>query len=202
MKKMKLSTKIFAGFSVLLIMLVIVGGIGYIKIGSVKDVVADLTGVHMPLVDVVNAIDSAATGQELAATQYALHKDEEFLTVYNDLNKAIDEALANMHTVVKGDEDLVEKGWLTDCETIAETHDVFVAACDKLIEAIRTDQPIDVWDPLADKVLVDGITRRLHDKAISAADVIFYPDALFAVREPLDMCAAEWNPQIVAYIAR
>ncbi len=142
-KNMKLSMKLSGGFGLVLIALIVVGGIGFLKIGGVQTVVSDLSETHMPLIDAVTEIDVTATEQELAVTQYALHGDEEFLTKYSELDKTVDEAIAKAKNLVEADQDLVDQGWVQTIEVIAEAHDVFAASCAALIKAIKDNKAKD-----------------------------------------------------------
>jgi len=151
-KKMKLSSKLATGFGIVLIALIIVGATGFLKITGVQTVVTDLSGTHMPLLNVVAAIDVSATEQELAATQYALHRDEEILPKFEELDKEVDEKFEQVKAMVQADQELVDEGWLEPIEKMAVQHDVFVKSCQALIEAIKADRPKEVWDPLADDV--------------------------------------------------
>ena len=90
-KSMKLSMKLALGFGLVLVALVVVGTIGFVKITGVQIVVADLSETHIPLLKVVSEIDVSAAEQELAATQYALHKDEEFLAKFDEIDKLVDQ---------------------------------------------------------------------------------------------------------------
>ena len=181
-KNMGLSAKLAAGFAVILILLLVVGGIGFLRISSVQLVVADLSGTHMPLIDSVTEIDASATAQHLAVNQFAIHQEEEFLAEYHELDKAVDAALAEAEGLVQADEDLVTKGWLSVINEIAETHDIFVGSCGKLIEAIEAGKSIEEWDPIADEVMenygavmsnIDGFLEtndQESDKVAAEAD--------------------------------
>ena len=152
-KKMKLSMKLVLGFGVVLTALVIVGSTGFIKITGVQTVVEDLSETHVPLLNVVSEIDVSATEQELAATQYALHKDEEFLTRFDEIDKLVDQKFEETKALVTADQELVDEGWLDPIEKMAVEHDVFVKSCRQLIEAIKANKHIEEWDPIADDVI-------------------------------------------------
>ena len=161
-RQMKLSMKLALGFSVVLAALVIVGSTGFIKITGVQTVVADLSETHVPLMHVVSEIDVAATEQELAATQYALHKEEEFITKFDEIDKLVDMKFEEVKAVVKADQDLVDKGWLDPIEKMEVQHDVFVKSCRALIEAIKANKPKDVWDTIADDVAKQSEALMVH----------------------------------------
>ena len=152
MKNMKLATKLAGGFGIILIALIIVGTTGFVKITGVQTVVSDLSDTHIPLLNVVSTIDVSATEQELAATQYAIHKDEEFILKFKEFDKLVDNKFEEVKALVMGDQELVDEGWLEPIEKMAVQHDVFVKSCNALIEAIKGDKPKVVWDPLADDV--------------------------------------------------
>lgn len=162
MKNLKLSTKLTGGFGLMLIALCIVGLSGIINISSVQTVVADLSEVHIPLLNVITTIDVSATEQELAATQYALHKDEEFLPKFEELDRLVDQKFEEIETLVRADQELVDEGWLKPVEKMAMQHDVFVRASRRLIEAIKADKPVEQWDPIADEVAMQSEALMVH----------------------------------------
>jgi len=151
-KNMKLSTRVTGGFGVVLVALTIVGAIGFIGIVGVQTVVGDLSGTHIPLVDVVSTIDVSATEQALAVTQFALHRDDKFLPEFEKMDKLLDEKFEEARALVQGDQELVDEGWLGSVVKMAVQHNVFVKSCNALIDAIKADKPFAEWDPIADDV--------------------------------------------------
>jgi CHASE3 domain sensor protein len=108
----KISTKLAGGFALLIVALTIVGGIGFFKISDVQQIVADVSDIHIPLLELTSEIDVLATEQELAATQYALHKDGIFLTKFDALDKQVDRKFAQVKEFISADRELVDEGWL------------------------------------------------------------------------------------------
>jgi methyl-accepting chemotaxis protein len=161
-KNMKLSMKLSGGFGLVLIALIIVGAIGFFRISSIQTIVADLSETHIPLLKVISAIDVAATEQELAATQYALHKDAEFLPKFEEMDRLVDTKFLEAKELVKGDQELVDEGWLEFLEKMTVQHDVFVKACNALINAIKADKPFEEWDPLADEAAKQSVALMVH----------------------------------------
>ncbi|MFC2140273.1 methyl-accepting chemotaxis protein [Candidatus Auribacterota bacterium] len=149
-KNIKFAMKLALGFGLVLTALTIVGTTAYVKISGVEAVVLDLAEVHIPLFHAATTIDVSATAQELAVNKYVIHKEEEFLSDYNELDEAVDKAIEEANTLIKSDAELT--AWLKNVDEIAELHDVFVVSCNNLIEAVKADKPKEVWDPLADKV--------------------------------------------------
>ena len=161
-KKMGLSMKLGIGFGMVLVALMIVGTTGFIKLNSMRMVVADLSDTHVPLLKVVSEIDVSATEQELAVTQYALHKEEAFLSNFDDLDQFMDRKLEEVKTLVMADQELVDEGWLAPVEKMAAQHDVFVGACRRLIAAVRAHKPFEHWDPIADEVAKESAALMVH----------------------------------------
>ncbi len=122
-KKMKLSMKLALGFGLVLVALAIVGSTGFIKITGVQTVVADLSETHVPLLHVVSEIDVSATEQELAATQYALHKDEEFLTKFDEIDKLVDQKFEETKALVTADQDLVDEDFSRNYNKLSNVTD-------------------------------------------------------------------------------
>lgn len=158
LKDMKLSTKLIAGFGTLIVALIVVGGYALFKLDTMDQVVMDLDGTHVPLTEYVNAINADMSDQELAVSQHALHGDEKYVTQYQDLKKEIDDDISNAEKVVKGDEDLLAQGWLDQLESIAKVHNVFMASCEKYIQAIEAGKDKSVLRPMADAVSKDSKT--------------------------------------------
>jgi methyl-accepting chemotaxis protein len=161
-QNIKLSFKLFGGFGLVLIALVIVGAIGFIRISSVQKVVADLSGTHLPLLKVISSIDAAAVEQELVVTRYALHKDATLLSRFEELDQMVDDGFTKAGELMKGDPELVQKGWLESVEKMANQHDIFVRADRTLIEAVKADKPLEVLDPLADEVAKQASALMAH----------------------------------------
>ena len=162
-KGTKISTKLGGGFSVLIVALIVVGGIGFIQISDVQKIVADVSSTHVPLLELTSEIDVLATEQELAATQYALHKDAEFLTKFDELDEQVDQKFAQAKQFVSADQELVDEGWLEPIGKMAEQHDVFVKVCRHLLDAIKAGKPAEDWEPIADEMVVqsEGLMRHI-----------------------------------------
>ena len=170
-KNMGLSMKLAIGFGLIVVGLVVVGGIGFLRITSVETVVADLSDTHMPLIDAVTTIDVAATGQELAVTQYALHKEEEFLAKFDELDAEVDKALGDARALIEADQDLVDKGWKQTIDALGASHDkLLVTTSRKLIEAVRSGQPQEVWDPITDEVAAGAAALMVDIDAFLATN--------------------------------
>lgn len=151
LKGAKISTKLAGGFALIIVALIVVGSIGFIKISAVQLIVADVAGTHIPLLKLTAEIDVLATEQELAATQYALHKETQFITQFDELDAQVDQKFAEAKELVAADQELVDEGWLEPIDAMAAEHDVFVKAGRRLINAIKTGAPPEEWDPLADE---------------------------------------------------
>ncbi len=162
LKRLRLSMKIAGGFGIVLIALIAVGGIGFTMITGVQNAVSDLTETHIPLLQVISEIDVSATEQELAVTQYALHKDAEFVNKFEKFDKLIDEKFEELKVIVKADQDLVAKGWLDPVEKMEVQHDVFGKACNALSAAVKAGKPFEEWDALADEVANQSAALMTH----------------------------------------
>jgi methyl-accepting chemotaxis protein len=179
-KNMRLSLKLAVGFGLVIVALIVVGATGYFKISGVQTVVADLSGTHIPLIKVAFEIDTLATEQELAATQYAIHKEEAFLAKFDDLDKLVDQKFEKGKALVNADQELVDEGWLKPIEKMAAQHDVFVKSCRSLMAAVKTGKPKEEWDIIADDVAkqseslmkhVDGFLDMNDKETVSVATV-------------------------------
>ena len=129
-KGMKLSMKLAAGFGIILVALIIVAATGVFKMIGTQIVVSDLSETHIPLLKTVSEIDVSATEQELAVTQFALHKDEAYLSKFNEFDRLVDQKLEKLGSLVRADQELVDEGWMAPVEKIAVQHDVFVRDVD------------------------------------------------------------------------
>jgi methyl-accepting chemotaxis protein len=161
-KHIRLSMKLSGGFGLVLIALIIAGVIGFIRISGVQTVVADLLGTHIPLLKIISAIDVSAAEQELVVTQYAFHKDMEFVARFDELDRLVDERLKEAKQLVKADRTLIEKGWLESLEKMAAQHEVFAKACGALISAIKADKPAKDWDLLIGEVAKQSDVLMAH----------------------------------------
>ncbi len=140
LQNMKLSTKLYGGFGIVLSIMVALAVVGVLKIASLNVVVGDLSNTHLPLVDILRSIDSVAVQQELAVTQYALHGDEEYRTEYDKTNTEVDELFAKAEKIIQGDEELVEQGWDRTLREVASAHDHFAGACGQFQQAVTASR--------------------------------------------------------------
>ena len=133
---LRLSTKIASGFAVVLLAVAAVGLAGYVGLSDVRTSVTDLTAVHIPLSATVAEIDVKATEQELAATQYVVHRETQYKKAFADLAGEIDAQFDKATAIVKSDPELVQEGWLKPIEAMAAQHDVFVKAGQNLVTVV------------------------------------------------------------------
>lgn len=135
-KHMKLATKLFGGFSIVLALMVTLAVVAILKTTSLNTAVSDLTHTHMPLVDILNSVDSVAAQQELTVTQYALHGDEQFRIENEKCNKEADELFAKAEKIIKADDELVMQGWEQTLKEVAAAHDFFTETCEQFEKAV------------------------------------------------------------------
>lgn len=148
----KLSTKLIFGFGGLIAIIVFVSVFSIIKVTGIHTVVGDLSETHVPLTESVSNIDAAETGQELAVTKYALHKDTAFLDQYNELNGQVDQYFTDAKQIIQKDDQLVAMGWIDQINAIAAKHDAFVSACQQLIQDVEAGKAQQEWATTADMV--------------------------------------------------
>lgn len=152
MKNIKIGMKIALGFGLVITALIIVGVVGFLKSSTVQGLVGDLANTHIELTEAANTIDSAAAMQEVAVTKYALHKDQALLEAYGESNEMVDAGIEKAKRLIAADNELMEKGWLTTMEKIGKEHDIFDAACVRLIEAVKAGKLETEVNFLADEV--------------------------------------------------
>ncbi|MEJ2100060.1 MAG: methyl-accepting chemotaxis protein [Desulfobacterales bacterium] len=157
--------KLSGGFGIVLIALIIAGVIGFIRISGVQKVVANLFETHIPLLQVISAIDVSAAEQEFVITQYAFHKNKGLLSRFRELDQRVDDGFEEAKKLVKTDQKLVEKGWLESVEKMEIQHDVFGKACETLINALKADKPSEGWGLLIDEVAKQSamLMNRIDD---------------------------------------
>jgi methyl-accepting chemotaxis protein len=152
LNNIKIGAKLIGGFGIVITALVIIGAVSLINMMSIRTTVNDLAKVHMFLTEKVNAIDAAATGQNLASSNFGLHKDKGFIATYGELSKEVDKAFEEAKNLIKTDEELVKDGWVGIVENLEKQHDIFAAACEKFMDEISAGAAKEKWDPLADEV--------------------------------------------------
>jgi methyl-accepting chemotaxis protein len=135
-KNMKLTTKLYAGFAVLLIAVLALGAVAVNKTNNLNQSVTDLTETHIPLLDTLKSLDSVATQQELSATQYALLAETEFRKELEASRKEADELFAKAEKTIKGDQDLIQKGLDRNLQEITSAYGDFARKCDALVAAV------------------------------------------------------------------
>ncbi len=176
-KGLKLSTKLAIGFGIVLVALAAVAAVGMIQIASVQTAELDLAETHMPLTVAILTIDSAAGGQELSVTKYAVHKEERFLQEYAKLGEDIASALAHAKELIDADSDIVAKGWPGKLQEIHDAQSLVVASTGKLIDAVKANATQEEWSVIADDVdeqatgLMAKIDAFLDTNSAEAASV-------------------------------
>ncbi|MCB9865703.1 MAG: hypothetical protein H6816_03595 [Phycisphaerales bacterium] len=135
-----LGKKIGFGFAIVLSALIVVVVVGAMRLHSGSVAIDDVATVHVKLLLAADAIDAAATEQELAATLTAIHipEREELIGKFDELMTTVDENVAAAHDIIGTDEELVKRGWKQQIDAIAELHDAFVAKGRDLIKATAT----------------------------------------------------------------
>lgn len=126
LSKLTIGTKIRSGFGILVIMAVMIGTIGFWKAALVDTGVSDLDMTHLPLTIVMGTVAETAVRQELAMTNYALHRDAKFAAHFNELDAAEDQNFAKVKEIIGHDAYLVEQNWISKIDQVAEAHDFFV----------------------------------------------------------------------------
>ncbi|MFH1036215.1 MAG: methyl-accepting chemotaxis protein, partial [Pseudomonadota bacterium] len=174
--KVRLSFKIAGGFALVLLALVLVGLLGFRELGAVQVVVEDLAQTHVPITEAVGQIDSAFTGQQLAATQYALSAQANTLESHAKLAKEVQEALAKTRQILQADPDLVARGWLRQLEAITQGYQSFQQADQALIEAVRAGRDAGQRQALAQRM------TQSADQAMALIDKFLEENRLEARR--------------------
>ncbi len=147
-----IAKKLTGGFGSILVALLVTGIVALSNITSINTRVKDLSKVHIPLSEVIHQIDATATGQNLACSNYALHKEKWYLDAYVELDREVDKYFDEAKKNVESDQDLVAKGWRQTIEIVEKKHDVFAASCKKLTDDITSGAEKVKWDSLADEV--------------------------------------------------
>ena len=161
-KQLSLSQKIAGLVALIIAGLILVGAEGFYKISGIQTAVFDLADTHVPLLNLISEIDSAVTGQELAISQYTLHRDEVFKSEFEELGNSVDQKFEEAKGIVNADQDLMDAGWMEPLNQIATQHEVFSKACKTLINAITEDKPKEIWGPLADEVNIQSDAFMKH----------------------------------------
>lgn len=136
LRNLTVGKKIGLGFSLLIVLTMLMAGISIYQVRQLDTAVEDLSGIHLPLVVAVMGLDSAATNQNLQASLYALHKEEEQRAAFDVMNSEVDRLIEETNRIVNEDEELVGFGWLEEVDKIAAAHDEFVSAAKTLMTTV------------------------------------------------------------------
>ena len=153
-KNLTVGKKIGLGFTLVLILAAILAGVGIMQIRKVDTGLMDIGEVHVPLTEAVTTIDAAATNQNLQVSLYAIHKEEEQLNAFADSDAEVDQSLAKAKELISGDQDLVDAGWITKIDAIAQEHDKFVESCLGLIKVVKNNGDAEQIGTAADAIEV------------------------------------------------
>ncbi len=138
-ENMTVGKRIAVGFSIMIVLAVMVGGIGTWKASEVEVGVSDLNDTHLPLTLLMGKVADTAGEQELAATLFVIHGEERFMEIFNELDEKEDGYFQDLSSLISGDQFLVDSGWLAMIDELAAKHDIFVQAAKKMMVAAQTN---------------------------------------------------------------
>jgi len=176
-----IGTKIKSGFAFLVIMAVMLGVFGFWKATLVDVGVSDLDTTHLPLTIMMGTVTETALRQELAMTNYALHKEEQFAERFKDLDAAEDQNFVKIKELIAKDDYLVEQNWIAKIEQIAVAHDNFATQGKKLMAAVAINDQASI-DSHADAMAQAAISFK---KTVSDFDAINTEEAKSVAGEAL-----------------
>ncbi|MDT8301811.1 MAG: methyl-accepting chemotaxis protein [Sedimentisphaerales bacterium] len=136
-KNFTIGKKIGLGFASILALTIILGLIGVYQMIQVDAGLMDITETHIPITEAISQIDGFATSQNLAASLYAIHKEQTYIDEFNKYDGEVDTHFEEAKDVVKADQDLVDLGFLTQIDEIAKSHDAFATSCKAFFEVVN-----------------------------------------------------------------
>ena len=139
LSKLTIGTKIKSGFGVLVILAVMIGALGFWKATRVDTGISDLDITRLPLTVLMGSVTETAVRQELAMSNYALHREARFVEHFKKLDAAEDENLKKIKEIISRDEDLVNRNWIAKIEQVAGAHDLFVTEAKELMTAVTAN---------------------------------------------------------------
>lgn len=152
-KDMRILYKLSISFGVILVFLVFVGMISWTGINSVNKSVSDLMEIHIPIVELINETDVLFAEQELAVKRYGMHKEQTYLSDFEEINEQIRENSSKITGILRSDPDLMKKNWEVSVKKIFDDHDIFVAIGRKLIAGYKADVPMSELDEDEDSLI-------------------------------------------------
>ncbi len=138
LNNMTVGKKIAAGFTLMIVLAVLIGGVGTWKASTVEVDVRDLNDTHLPLTQLMGKVANTAGDQDLAAIMFAFHGEERFVADFNRLDEVEDGYFEELTAHIAGDQYLVDSGWLGMIDQLATKHDEFVQAAKTMMEAARS----------------------------------------------------------------
>jgi methyl-accepting chemotaxis protein len=136
-KNFTIGKKIGLGFASILVLTILLGAIGVYQMIHVDIGLMDITETHIPITEAISQIDSFATSQNLSASLYDIHKEQKYIDEFDKYDGEVDAHFVELKDVIKTDQDLVDLGYLTKVNEIAELHDVFVTSCKTFFEVVK-----------------------------------------------------------------
>ena len=137
--KFSLAKKLVAGFGFLVVLATIGAGFAVFKSSQMVSSVKDLENTHLPLAYVGGEVALLVSRQQLAATNFVIHKDAAYRDRFDSLDKEADEIFARAKTIILADEELVQAGWLQKLDAIIELHDTLAPAGREMMDAAQAD---------------------------------------------------------------
>lgn len=173
---MTVGKKIGLGFTLVLVLTIILAVVGTMQIVNVKSGIDSLGGVHIPLTAAINEIDAQAVSQSLAVSLYVIHREQAQLATFAEAADEVDKQFAEAKRTVEGNRDLVDKGFLDDINTISKSHEVFVGRCRNLIAVLKAQKP-GADDAKAIRDALDGVEKTYGTLIVQVDDLLAKNDA-------------------------
>ncbi|MEW6218320.1 MAG: methyl-accepting chemotaxis protein [Thermodesulfobacteriota bacterium] len=137
MRQWTVGRRLSAGFGLMILLSVLVGGIAWWASRNVAIEVQDMSAVHLPVSLAVGNLTTQMKAQEATALLFVVHREERYPETFAQLGQEVDRLLGEIAAAVQSDPDLVAAGWPLMLAEAAKERDAFNQAAQALWPLVR-----------------------------------------------------------------
>ncbi len=139
MPRMRVGTRIMAGFAIVALLLGISIGIAECKMGEIGTEIVNIAEVYIPLTEKVVSIETHALESELALNAYLIDLHPERVMVFHENAEKTREELLDVDEFIRDHEILASGGFLTNIQSLENEYDEFSSHADELINLAKSN---------------------------------------------------------------
>lgn len=131
--KMKIRTKVLAGFTIMVLLLGLSIGIAELKMSIIGADINHIAEIYVPLTTKVSEIEVDALEGELALNAYLIDHHPERVAIFHEHDKKARQEMSEAERIIQSDAYLVQSGFLNVIKDLEKEHDEFAKHAEELL---------------------------------------------------------------------